>query len=651
MNIKIVDSWLREYLKTKATPEQIAEELSLSAVSVERIEKFDQEIVYDIEVTSNRPDLMSVIGIAREAAVALSESGTAAKFNPLKQTLGENSEKPFPIKIISDESIVNRICAVVLDVSIKESPKYIKERLEASGIRSLNNLIDVTNYVMREIGHPTHVFDFDRLDTNTLTIRKSKEGEKIITLDGKTHILKEGAIVADNGKNEIIDLLGIMGTANSVVTEKTKKILFFIDNNEPFLIRKTSMNLGIRSEAAILNEKGVDPELAIETLFRGIELYKEIANGNNVSKILDVYSKKPTKQTVKITKEKIDSIIGIDIPLKKSSDILEKLGFDILTNENSLSVTVPSFRNNDVSLEEDVIEEIIRVFGYGNIQSLLPPLSEIESYKPDSDEFFWENRAKKALKYWGFTEVYTYSFVSEDMLEGPTSDAVTLENPLTVDFAYMRKTLIPSLLAVIKENKNREEIKIFEIANVYGKREGNLPDEILTIAGIIKKQKISFFDAKGVVEQLLEDFGIKKINFKISHKGGLGASIYVEKDYLGEIEMLENDLVDFELNFEELIKQGSLKKTYKSFNKYPPVFEDLAVAVDIDVPTFDLISGIKKQSDLIIDVYLLDQYEKNRTFHITYQSPEKSLSSKEISEIREKILSSLLKNFGARPKN
>jgi len=286
MNIRILNSWILEYLKTAAKPATIAEKLSLTSVSVEKIEKHGDDYIYEIEVTTNRPDLMSVIGIARETAAILPHFDIDAKYTPLKVREVDNNS-PLDLKIVNDLNLVNRICAVAIEVKLGPSPKKVTERLEAADIRSLNNAIDVTNYVMREVGHPMHAFDYDKLlKTGSLIVRESKKDEKIKTLDGKEHELAGGDIVADNGEGEIIDLLGVMGTENSAVDDNTKRVLLFVDNNNPVKIRKTSMNLGIRSEAAVLNEKGVDPELAMQAILRGVELLEEIANGKVISKVL-----------------------------------------------------------------------------------------------------------------------------------------------------------------------------------------------------------------------------------------------------------------------------------------------------------------------------------------------------------------------------
>ncbi len=645
MNIKILDSWLREYVVTKATPKQIAEKLSLTSVSVERLEKYGSDFVYDIEVTTNRPELMSVIGLARETAAVLIENDIHAVFTP-RTIKSPKTSNEVSIEIKNDPHLVNRVMAVVMEVAVRPSPKAIKERLESTDIRSLNNLIDVTNYVMRAVGHPTHVFDYNRLDTKTLTIRESKKGEEITTLDQKTFKLQGGDIVAENDKGQIVDLLGVMGLENSVVTDQTKRILFFIDNVDPNRIRKTSMRLGIRSEAAVLNEKTVDPELAYDALLYGIELFEKIADGKVISKIVDIYPNKIKPKTVTVTQQQIQNLIGISIPLKKSQDILVNLGFSVEKKDEKLLVTPPSFRAGDIAIPEDVIEEIARVYGYHNIPNIIPPLTTAV-IKNETSKFFWEDRIKDALKYWGFTEVYTYSMVSESLYEGPLESAVTIQNPLSEDTAYMRRTLVPSLLQVVTKNKSYDNIKIFELANIYAQRTNNLPDERLKLAGVLKKPKVSFYEVKGVIEQLLSDLGIKNLTFKNLERGGDGASVFVDKDYLGDIEVLDNNTVDFELEFSVILKHATLKKVYNPSSKYPPVVEDLAIIAPANILTGGLIESIKKQSSLITDVSLLDKYKGNRTFHIIYQSYTKNLTNEEVGDIRKKILKELKEKFDA----
>lgn len=646
MTIKILDSLLREYLKTKATPEQIAEILSLTSFAVDRVEKHKNDFVYEIEITTNRPDLFSVLGIAKEASAVLPQFGISAEFIPLKLTDKNKITTKLPLIIKNDPKLVNRICAVLMEVSVSESSEKIKEHLETSGIRSLNNVIDVTNYVMRVVGHPTHAFDFDKLNTKELLIREGKQGEKITTLDKKDYVLKGGEIVAQNDKGEIVDLLGVMGLENSAVTEKTKRVLYFIDNNEPYHIRNASMSHSIRTEAATLNEKGIDPEAAMDALLYGIKLYEETAKGKQVSEIVDIYPNKVKEKTIDVTFEKINRIIGVEINSKKAVEALEDLGFKVTLNKESIRVSIPSSRANDMDIEEDVIEEIARIYGYHNLPSKLPVTGDnfINSYV---NEFFWEKRAKDALKYWGFIETYTYSFVSENMYEGPLEDAIKVSNPLTEDFVYMRNSLIPSLLNVVSDNKKSDSIKIFEMANIYLKKGNSFSKEELMLSGVIKNKTASFYLVKGVIEQLLFDLGIKTLLFKKSQKGGMGSSVFIGKDYLGEIEVLDTDIVDFELSFEVILKHASLKKEYKPFAKYPPIVEDVTIVLEENIETEQIINQIKQQSDKIQDVSLKDTYKNSRTFHIIYQDFEGNLTNEEVFEIKKRIAASLKSFFKA----
>ena len=647
MIIKIVDSWLREFLDTKANAHEIARALCLTSVSVERIEKRKDDFVYEIEVTTNRPDLMSVSAIAKEASAVLPQQDIPAKYKEPKINNIPDADISFPIEIVNNPKLVNRILAVVLEVKIAKSPEKISKRLEESGIRSLNNVIDVTNYVMRELGHPCHVFDYDLLNTKRMIICESKPGEIVTTLDGKEYRLKGGDIVAKNETGEIIDLLGIMGTKNSVVQAETKRILFFLDNLNPVKIRQTSMNLGIRTEAAIINEKGIDPQLMEISLKRGVQLYGEIAQGKVISKVLDLYPNKSATHTIKISNKKISKIIGVNLDIRKSVDILKSLDFRVKIEGDMLEIIVPTIRANEVIMQEDIIEEIARVYGYHKLPSIIPPFLNNKK-TPYANTFFYEERIKNALKYWGYTETFTYSLISESQYDGPINSAIKLKNPLSEDMLYLRNSLVPCLLQVVENNKNQDFIKIFELSNTYHKIPKNLPIEKLMLAGVIKKQNVSFFEAKGLIEQLLIDNGIKKYQFKA--KSEPGAEIYIEKDKLGYIEILNNDLIDFELNFEIFLKHATNTKTFIEIAKFPPIFEDLTFVLETSTNTQDVIEEIKLQNFLINDVTLKDQFEDARTFHIIYQAQDKNLTNSEIKEIREQIIKSIEKKFKAKVK-
>lgn len=640
MNIQILDSFLREHIKTKAQPNEISKMLSLSSVSVEKIEKSGDDFLYDIEVTTNRVDLMSVTGIARELSTVLNQNGIKAKFIEKKQIpIKTGTNNLLDIKI--DKTLVNRVSAVIMDVKVGTSPKFMIDRLEKSGIRSLNNLIDITNYIMREMGHPAHVFDYDKLDGKKITIRKSKKGERITTLDGKTHTLHGADIVAVDANERIIDLLGIMGLENSVVTDSTKRIVLFFDNNNSKMIRKTSMGLGMRTEAAVLNEKNIDPELITPTMQRGIELYEKYASGKIIGNIIDIYPNKPKEKVVKVRKKRISQIIGVEIDDKTIIQILQNLSFRVKSSKDNIEVIPPSFRLKDINIEEDVIEEIARIYGYHKIPNILPNINNKKASSVKGSSFYWENKIKDAMKYWGFNEVYTYSMVSENLFEGPLDSAVKISNPLSQDHEYMRVTLIPSLLEIV-QNNYQDSISIFEIANVYIKRKGNLPLEKLHFAGILKKQsKDIFFELKGILETLFTDIGISKYSFKKRSEGGAGADVYIDNKQIGNIELLEDDVVNFEIDFADLIETATNERVFQPIAQYPPVIEDIRVEVKNEISFSKIVETIMAQSPLIITAEMIDEYENKKTFRITYRDSKKNLSNEDITPIREKVIKAL----------
>ena len=538
MNIKITHSWLMEFLDTKATPLQIQEYLSLCGPSIERIEKAGDDWIYEIEITSNRIDTVSVVGIAREASAILSRFNILARFKPpqIKSPV-DNPVLPFTIK--DPQKLCNRLMAVVMDnVSVGESPEYIKNRLVAAGIRSLNNLVDITNYVMLEIGHPTHVFDYDRIKTNNFLIRHAKKEEKIKTLDEKTYELFENDIIIDDGNGKIIDFPGIMGTANSVVTNETKRIVFFIESNDSVAIRKSSMTHGIRTMAASINEKYPDINLVQTTLFRGIELFEKHANAKVASQIFDIYPNPAQDVKIEVSYQYLTDRIGVEIPKKQIDDILKDLGFTICHPEHSegsneykhkipqspkllrndtgcndkFTVTVPSFRSHDVQQPEDIVEEIARIYGYHNIPSQLPLMVYIKQPENTERLFQYQQVIKTFLKHQGCFEVMNYSACSQDLLEAfglQTKAYLEITNTISQDIKYLRQSLIPSLVKNIKDNEGyQSSLKLFEIAKTYIPTKADLPVENFKIACVVNT---NFFDLKGILDGLVKELNIDEV--------------------------------------------------------------------------------------------------------------------------------------------
>mgnify|MGYP001597959703 FL=1 len=504
MDLLIPNGWLKEFLETSASVKQIAECLSLCGPSVERVTQTEGDSVYSIEVTTNRVDSASVYGIAREASSILPRFGIKATLLPIEVSFDQKSVGSvgyFNTKV--DPLLCTRFSAILLkDFKIKSSPSWMIERLKQVGERVINNIVDISNYVMYELGQPVHTFDYDKILGAKIILRESKKGEKIITLDGKKHTLPGGDIVIEDGSGKLIDLCGIMGGLNSAVDGNTKNVLLFVQTYNPINIRKTSMFLAHRTEAAVLFEKTLDPELVTLGIKRGIDLFVKLTEGKPEKEILDIYPLpyKPKKLSMKL--EFIRKVLGIEIPKQDINKMLTPLGFETSWKRNTLEVTVPSWRANDIEISEDIIEEVVRIYGYHNLPSTL-----MEGKIPDiiiNSSFGFESKLKNILKGYGGTEVYTPSLVPKNWIR---QNALKLKNPLGSDSEYLRTSLMPSLVFAAKENSSeKDSFHLFEISNVYLPKKGNLPDEKITLAGIFANT--DFRKTKGIVESLLEELNV-----------------------------------------------------------------------------------------------------------------------------------------------
>lgn len=645
MNILIPHSWLLEFLKTNAKPQKIAEYISLCGPSVDKIEKTEDDWVYDIEITTNRVDMMSVYGIAREAAVILPQFGIDAKLKPFRTTpIGKS--KNLDIKITNNQALCHRILAIKLEnVKLGLSPTWLASRLKKVGQRPLNNAIDITNYVMWETGHPIHVFDYDRISTKNIIVREAKKGEALTTLDGKKYSLAGGEVVFDNGVGEIIDLPGIMGTLNTVVTPKTKNVLLWIESVDPLKIRKASMNLAIRSQAAILNEKHVDPELGLPAITRAVELFKKVTGAKPASSLVNIYPSPYKEQKIKTTKEFIDKRLGVDVPKTKIKKILEGLEFRANWSGNNLIVGVPSFRATDVTIEEDIVEEVARIHGYHNLPSEIMQGAFLEPAK--NMPFDFEIKVKNILKGSGGIEVYNYSMVSREFTD---KKALKLKNPLGTESEYMRTSLMPSLISASRQNSGEKgPFHIFEMANIYLPKNNDLPEEKLVLAGIMSKYK--YRKAKGIVELLLVEL---KVNFSFKAEDSQNflpnhrVKIYADSKPIGQLGILDKDnLIYYEFEVELLRASSRPTSQYTPIPKFPAQIEDISLVLPERTKVGEVIRSIKSSSKLVSKIELTVIFKNSYTFRIWYQHESKTLTDKEVETIRNQILATVKKKFGA----
>jgi len=656
MNILVPDQWLRDFLKTKATPKQIKEYVSLCGMSVERINVVGKDIVYDIEVTSNRPDAMSVVGIAREASVILPKFGIDAELvgDPYKTTQTNPKTKDvYKLNIQSDKTINPRFTALVIDdIKNTSSPEWMEKYLTLSGMRPINAVVDITNYLMKAYGQPVHAFDYDQILPNkkgipTMILRESKKGEKITTLDGKTHTLPGGDIVIEDGSERLIDLCGIMGGGVSHITEKTTRVLLFVQTYDPTHIRKTSMALAHRTDAAALFEKGLDTELVMPTIFKGISLLEELTKGKPASLLYDVYPHPFTPPTVTLKRDKLDIYLGIHLTNDEITDTLESLGFSVTLDETILTVTVPSYRR-DVTIDVDVVEEIARIYGYHNIQTKLPDSEPPMTF--EDPHLGVELKLKHKLADWGYTETYTYSMISKNLMDVfgfNTKHAYTISNPLSDEWVYMRPSLLPSMLSIMKENLHIDpSCLLFELSHVYDRKKGDLPHEHPFL--IVASAGSHYQNLKGLSEAIFSFFGIPKPKETIPTNpyynpekslalGEYGVVGEIESTLLSDLG-IETPITVLEIDVERCYANLNTVKKYHPIPKFPASFEDIAFVVPPGFHVGPLIDAVKQSDPLISDVSLLDSFKNTRTLHITYQSADKNLTTEDTLPIRKKIL-------------
>ncbi|MDQ3008467.1 MAG: phenylalanine--tRNA ligase subunit beta [bacterium] len=670
MNILIPHTWLLEHLETKATPEQIQKFVSLCGPSIERIYDREGEAVYDIEVTTNRVDSMSVRGIAREVAVILPQFGVEASLKPLPaenglQELSSTPEKPLPLpKIANDPLYCKRITCQVLDaVKRTPTPDWMATRLRQIDQNVHDSVIDITNYVTHDLGHPCHAFDYDKVMTlgGSISVAVSEPGKKFVTLDGQSYTTVGGEVVYLNATGEIIDLPGIKGTLNTAIDDDTTRVLFWIESITPQKIRFASMTHNIRTVAAQLNEKNVDPALAEPTFIRGVTLYRELCTAVTASAIFDEYPSPTEAKDISVSGAKIANYLGLELPEQSITTILTTLECSVRVEDEEghhvFIVTPPTFRP-DLEIDVDVIEEIARIYGYHNLPSKLMA-TEIPLTSQPEFNFSFENELKHFLANTGWQEVYTYSMVSAQLAEESgyqPAQHLQLQNPLTDDRVYLRRSLLPSLREVITGNPLKKELSVFEIANCYTPQSRQLPIEE-QVLGMLSKQP--YRQVRGAAEALLEHFFVSDYVFAppmestkttTNLKKWLDISAKTRTNELlriGTIGIMSDDLVAAQFNLSSLLKVSNKYPLYQPIPKTSPVIEDMTFTVPSDTPIGELITTIKSVSPLIVQVDLKDTFKQNTTLTITYWDYLNALSNEHIEPLRKLVVQKLLDSHSA----
>ncbi|SHE32740.1 phenylalanine--tRNA ligase subunit beta [Desulforamulus putei] len=642
------------------------------------------DAVLELDLTPNRGDALCITGVARDVAALLNKE---LKIPHPQFTEGEEKIEDLVKIDIEDPDLCRRYVArLIKGINIGPSPMWLQNRLRSAGIRSINNVVDITNYVMLELGQPLHAFDYDKIKDRHIIVRRAGEGEKIVSLDGVERTLNADMLAITDEAGPVA-VAGIMGGLDSEVTEDTVNVLIESAYFHPISIRRTSKALGLRSESSIRFEKGIDINGCLRAADRAVELIQQLAGGTVVSGAIDNFPNPITEKTILLRPRRVNWVLGVEISRQDIIDIMRRLQFRVQEQGEDLLVTIPTFRP-DITGEWDLVEEVARLYGFNRIPETLPFGASTQGIRTTEQQLTWDIR--DVMTACGFHEVITYSFVHPrvfDLMNLPEDSrfrsAVRLQNPLSEEQSVMRTVLVPSLLEVLQRNLNRRVQKgaLFEIARVFYPVEGQpLPEEIPVLAAVAignmpktwnqPSRPMDFFFMKGVAEQLMDSLGVPGVAFTRhqdpSFHPGRCARIEVNGQLLGVVGELHPDVIEnydlggravaLKLDLKVLAQVNRPVKQYQGLPKFPMVERDLAVLVKQDVPAAEMLSIIKKAGgNLLKKVDIFDVYQgsqvpegyKSVAFSMKFQAPDRTLTDEEINDKMQRITNSLTAQTGA----
>ncbi|MDH4100628.1 MAG: phenylalanine--tRNA ligase subunit beta [Nitrospirota bacterium] len=680
-------NWLKDYVDIQLSPEELSHRLTMAGLEIEgREDTADGDILLEVNVTPNRPDCLSVFGIAREVSAI-----TGASLRKPEIALKEEGEAVSSLTRIEVKDYLScpRYAArVVTGVKVGESPEWLRKRLQAIGQRSVNNVVDITNYLLFEMGHPTHAFDYDLLAEKGIVVRRGTEGELLTALDGREHEVCEDTLLICDGGNTPVALAGVIGGLDSSVTEQTTNILIESAYFHPAMVRKTAKCLGIKTDSSYRFERGVDVEGLIYSLDRVAQLVAEVAGGTVAKGRIDIYPSPLAELEIALRPERVNKILGTDISGERIAEILRNLSFCVkaLNSGPDFFVTPPPFRK-DVEVEIDLIEEIARIHGYQHIPVTLHEGEPSTAPVSRSQDMVKELRGLLTAQ--GLMEAVNFSFLNPAHLDhfmipadDPLRRIVAIRNPLTAEQGAMRSILIPSLVENLRWNQNRgtRDVRIFEIARTFIAGSGSLPEETMHLACLLsgrqhephwlrKAAEMTFFDIKGIVEEMLDLLSVTNHTWRAASipflHPGMSASLVVDGKDAGYVGALHPDVAEAmdvqgpvfvaELDV-TILAEGRTLRSYRSLPRFPAADRDMALLVDAATSAEDVLAIIRQAGgSLMEDVSLFDVYrganipedKKSMAFSIRYRDPEKTLSDAEVKEMHAGILDRVNKALGA----
>jgi len=649
--MKISYNWLQSFFNKKLpVPEKLADLLTFHSFEVEEVKENNDDWILDIDVLPNRShDCLSHKGIAREISVLLKYPFKLIDYGKKIKESKELASKVVKIEV-EDKKMCSRYTSrVVVDVKIDSSPKWIQDRLITCGLKPISNVVDIANYVMLETGQPMHAFDADKIAGNKIVVRKAKKGEKMVSLDNEKYDLDENVLVIADEKGPVC-IAGIKGGINPGIDGQTKRIVLEAANFNLRVIRQGSKKINLRTDASWRFENGLDPNLTQEAIDMCTYLIQKIAKGKVLKGLIDIYQDEREAKKINLDTFKVRSLLGINISDKDIIDILKRLNFKVKKTKNKLQVTVPTIRL-DLSIPEDLIEEIGRIYGFEKIPSQLPNAFLIPSKK--REDLIYQNKIKDILTNLGFSEVYNYSLLSN-------KESIKLANPVSQEQKYLRSSLMTLLIKNIKDNKRYfERVRLFEIGKVFylDKRQVIEKKKLACIISLDEKKKESqeFYHLKGVIDSLLNKIGISDIWYDDTLGKNRKAEIKVGNDLLGYIEEIESNIAGFEIDFEKIVQLATEERVYAAPSKYPAMVRDISVLVDHGTKVVEVLNLINRVGGFLVrDIDLFDIYKgenipdskKNLAFHIVFQSDERTLVDSEVNQLRDIIITALEKEGG-----
>lgn len=638
--------------------------------------------ILELSITPNYAHCLSILGVAREIAARV-ERPLKKPEMVVREAL-EKVDKVTGVEVLDPDLCLRYTGRVIRGVQVGPSPQWLQKRLENCGIRPINNVVDVTNLVLLEMGQPLHAFDYDQLAGRRVVIRRAQADEQIVTLDGKERTLDEEVLCICDAKKPIC-IAGVMGGSNSEVTDQTVNLFLESAYFDPISVRKAARKYAIHSEAAYRFERGVDIDAVTAASGRASQLIQELAGGEVLGGIIDVYPEEVPSLQIKLRTARVADLLGITLSRDEIAHLLKRLCFEIQVQGDDLEVSVPSFRR-DVLREADLIEEIARLYGYNNIPSQLPVAPYRIGLKTKGQ--LMEDQTKEFMNAMGLSETIHFSFVNPNFADklnlSPADDwrqLIKLINPLSEEYAVMRRTLIADCLRTISFNSKRqnEEVRIFELARTYLPSEDVLPMELrmLTagVSGLPKSDRwnqnaAGYYHLKGILDEYADKFGLGELTYQKTqhatfHPGrtalikARGQSI----GYLGEIhpDVLENyqlksRVAIFELNFEKIVQLSNPKRNFTQLPKHPALTRDIALVVDSKISTQEIKDVINTfGSEYLEKVEFFDLYQGNQlplgkksmAFALSYRAKDRTLTDDEVNVDFEKLLDRLNRELGA----